>query len=174
MQITFESLTTLHFPLLLQWLEAPHVKAWWDQDVTYTLDTVKEKYGSYVEGYKVEQGHKKAMHAYIFYIDAVPVGYVQLYDAYDFARSVSLIDLPKPLAAFDIFIGESDCLHKGIGSKVLEVSLEKLLDKKYTNVFADPDVSNSRAIRAYEKAGFKIVSQAYDATVVWMIKKRAE
>jgi aminoglycoside 6'-N-acetyltransferase len=47
MTITFEPLHESHFPLLLKWLEAPHVKKWWDQDVTYTMDLVREKYSSY-------------------------------------------------------------------------------------------------------------------------------
>jgi len=33
MNTTFQPLAISHFPLLLQWLETPHVKAWWDQDV---------------------------------------------------------------------------------------------------------------------------------------------
>lgn len=55
MTITFEPLHESHFPLLLKWLETPHVKKWWpitpkldtsevgDQDVTYTMDLVREK-----------------------------------------------------------------------------------------------------------------------------------
>ena len=36
MQITFEQLRNEHLILLLKWLETPHVKKWWDQDVKYT------------------------------------------------------------------------------------------------------------------------------------------
>ena len=53
MAITFKPLNESHFPLLLKWLESPHVKKSWDQDVTYTIELVKEKYSSYVKGYKL-------------------------------------------------------------------------------------------------------------------------
>lgn len=29
---------------MLKWLEAPHVKKWWDSNIVYSLDAVKEKY----------------------------------------------------------------------------------------------------------------------------------
>ena len=50
MTITFELLHESHFPLLLKWLETPHVKKWWDQDVKYTMDLVKEKFGKDIHG----------------------------------------------------------------------------------------------------------------------------
>ena len=48
MTITFEPLNESHFPLLLKWLETPQVKKWWDQDVTYTMGLVKEKFGKLI------------------------------------------------------------------------------------------------------------------------------
>lgn len=37
MAITFETLHESHFTLLLKWLETPHVKKWWDEDVTLAI-----------------------------------------------------------------------------------------------------------------------------------------
>ncbi|MBY0292843.1 MAG: acetyltransferase, partial [Alphaproteobacteria bacterium] len=50
--ITFIPLQEHHFPLLLKWLEVPHVKAWWDQNILWTSELIKEKYGAYVQGFK--------------------------------------------------------------------------------------------------------------------------
>ncbi len=47
--ITFETLSEKHFSLLLKWLETPHVKKWWDQDIHWTLGLIKEKYDNYVK-----------------------------------------------------------------------------------------------------------------------------
>ena len=47
MKISFKLLSEAHFTLLLKWLEAPQVKAWWDKDVQWTLALVKEKYADY-------------------------------------------------------------------------------------------------------------------------------
>ena len=48
MHITFEPLSSSHFPLLLTWLTKAHVKAWWDKDTAWTLDLIAEKYQCYV------------------------------------------------------------------------------------------------------------------------------
>ncbi len=34
MTIAFRNLSEHDFPLLLKWLEIPHVKMWWDQQLT--------------------------------------------------------------------------------------------------------------------------------------------
>ena len=45
MAINFIPLQESHFPLMLDWLSAAHVKEWWDYDITYTMDLVTEKWG---------------------------------------------------------------------------------------------------------------------------------
>jgi aminoglycoside 6'-N-acetyltransferase len=179
MAITFKPLNESHFPFLLKWLESPHVKKWWpadrslgaggDQDVTYTIELVKEKYSSYVKGYKLEVGAQKPIQAFIIYSDQNPVGYIQIYNAYDFPRSKPLLGLPSNLGAFDIFIGEEEVLKQGLGSKAI-VQLLKLHGNQYSYIFADPDSSNIAAIKCYEKAGFKKVSEQQDTKDVWMLK----
>ncbi|MDX1924068.1 MAG: GNAT family N-acetyltransferase [Rickettsiaceae bacterium] len=169
MAITFEPLHESHFPLLLKWLEAPHVKKWWDQDVTYTLELVREKYSSYIKGYKLVDGQQKPIQAFIIYREQNPVGYIQIYNAYDFPRSKSLLGLPENLGAFDIFIGEAAALQQGLGSKTI-LEFLKLHGNKYSHIFADPDSNNGAAVKCYEKAGFKMVSEQQDTGEVWMIK----
>lgn len=174
MIITFQPLQKPHLPLLLKWLETPHVKAWWDQDVCWTHELIKEKFGSYVHGYKVEQGLKKPMQAYIIYIDDVPVGYIQLYNAHDFPRedNIPLTDLPNSLAALDIFIGEEDYVGKGFSAELMKQFLEEYVDPSYDACFVDPDTANIKALRAYEKAEFKKVKTIKEGTVTWMLRKR--
>ena len=121
MDIHFAPLSETHFPLLLKWLEEPHVKAWWDRDFQYTADLVKEKYASYTQGYKLENGVKKAISCFVIYVDNNPIGLIQIYKLQDFARKALLIDLPKSLAAIDFFIGDADYIGKGIGVEVLKV-----------------------------------------------------
>ena len=55
MNIIFKPLGEADFPLLLKWLEKSHVKAWWDPDILWTLELIKEKYSDYVKGYKIEK-----------------------------------------------------------------------------------------------------------------------
>ena len=169
MKITFIPLAKSHFPLLLKWLEAPHVKAWWDQDVTYTMDLVREKYSSYVKGYKLVDGQQKPIQGFIIHHNQNPVGYIQIYNAYDFPRSKSLLGLPENLGAFDIFIGEEAALQQGLGSTAISEFL-KIHGGQYSHIFADPDSSNIAAIKCYAKAGFKKVSEQEDTGEAWMLK----
>ncbi|MCC8417838.1 MAG: hypothetical protein LN588_05075 [Rickettsia endosymbiont of Bryobia graminum] len=53
MKISFIPLNKSHFPLLLKWLETPHVKAWWDKNIHWTAELVNKKYSNYIKGYKV-------------------------------------------------------------------------------------------------------------------------
>jgi len=168
MKISFRPLCEDHYTFLLKWLVAPHVKAWWDPDIQWTLPLIEEKYEDYVKGYKVENDEAKPISAYIIYADNKAIGYIQLYNAYDFARSEPLIGLPSSLAAFDIFIGEENYLRKGIGSKAIIQFLEEH-GNYYSHIFVDPDKTNLAAIRTYEKAGFKKVKEKQDGAEIFML-----
>lgn len=171
MNITFEPLAESHFPLLLKWLEAPHVKAWWDTDVEWTEKLISEKYSPYVNGYKIQNGEAKKLEAYIIKLGSKPVGYIQLYDAYAFPRSAVLTDLPKSLAAIDLFIGDLDCIGKNIGSNAMILFSEQYCAPLFEYTFVDPDINNIAAIKSYTKAGFKKAKINAATKEVWMIKE---
>ncbi len=173
MNIKFIPLSESHFPLLLKWLEMSHVKAWWDRNVDWTPELIDEKYASYVKGYKLENGVAKEISAYIISADDTPIGYIQIYNAYDFSRSKPLMGLPSSLAAFDIFIGEEQYLQQGIASKAIVQFLHEH-GKSYTHVLADPESTNLAAIRAYEKAGFKKIDGQPGTGEIWMIREQKQ
>ncbi|MBA3813318.1 MAG: GNAT family N-acetyltransferase [Alphaproteobacteria bacterium] len=170
---TFNILHESHLPLLLKWLKAAHVKAWWDQEIRWTPQLIKEKFGSYVQGYKLEKGVRKPFQAYVIYSDTQPVGYIQLYNAHDFPRDYpdGLEELPTSLAAIDVFIGEKDFLGKGLGPHILTQFLHEHVDPYYDACFVDPDTANVRAIGAYEKAGFIRINLIEEGRVTWMMRE---
>jgi len=176
--ITFLPLQEKHFPLLLKWLETPHVKAWWDQDVVWTMDLIEEKYGSYVKEFKrvtlPEGVIEKPIHAFIMCMDGKEVGYIQYYNVYDFPREGEgeLKGLPKSLASIDVFIGEEAFIGKGLGSLFMETFFKEYIDPLYEACFVDPETLNIQAIRAYEKAGFEKVKTIKGGTITWMVRKR--
>src|SRR5690606_40611852 len=90
MKITFASLAESHFPLLLKWLETPHVKKWWDQDVTYTMELVKEKFGKHIHGLALSKNSNHKTYAYIICANKEMIGYIQAYNAHDFSHENSL------------------------------------------------------------------------------------
>jgi len=171
MKITFKSLANDHFPLLLKWFNTLHVKAWWDPDIEWTIEKVQEKYQSYISKYKLENGVAKEIYSFIIELDYNPIGYIQMYNAYDFVRSTTLTGLPKSLAAIDFFIGEKEVLRKGMGTKALEKFINQFCFNKFEFVFVDPDLLNIAAIRTYEKCGFKAVREDLDHRTLLMLKK---
>lgn len=172
MTFFFTPLQKSHFPLLLKWLESPHVKVWWDPNVQWTPQLIKEKYGTYVQGYKIEKGVRKPIQAYIICLNDIPMGYVQLYNIHNFAEDYPdvLEGLPDSLAALDFFVGEKEFLGKGLTSIILQQFLKEYVDPSYEACFVDPDTANIIAIRAYEKAGFKIIQMIQQGKVTWMLK----
>ena len=171
MVITFFPLSENHCSLLLKWLEAPHVKAWWDQDVQWTPALIQEKYGTYVDGYKLENDSQKPLYAYIVLADQLSIGYIQFYNAYDFRRSILLTNLPSSLAALDLFIGDPSYLGKGLGSIVLKQFLEEHVHPLYETCFVDPNLHNIAAIKTYENAGFKKIKIIDYSGEIWMLRK---
>jgi len=170
MKITFIPLSKNHFPLLLKWLNTPHVKKFWDEDIVWTLAKISEKYESYTRGYKREDGYKKTIKAYIILSNDDPVGYIQIYNAYDFRRSKPLHNLPEKLAAIDILIGEEKYLNQGIGSMSIETFLDGDIGD-YSHVFVGPDMDNISAIKAYEKAGFIKIQENLEEREIWMLRE---
>lgn len=169
MRIAFTPLEKSHFSLLLKWLQTSHVKQWWDPEIEWNSKLIEQKYGSYIKGYKLDNGLTKPMHAYIIHFNKKPIGYIQLYNAYDFPRNQPLIDLPKNLGALDIFIGEAEYLRQGIGS----IAITKFLSlhaSSYSNIFVDPDRANHAAIRTYKKSGFKEIFSIFPTDILPMIK----
>ncbi|HJD55363.1 MAG TPA: acetyltransferase [Rickettsia endosymbiont of Pyrocoelia pectoralis] len=174
--INFISLSTSDFPLLLKWLEEPHIKLWWDEDIKWTSKLIKEKYENYVEGYKkLEfQGKiiKSPIYAFIINLDNIPIGYIQYYNKNDFPleQGYDASELPKSCAALDYYIGKTEYIGKNIGFKILSLFIERYIAQKFDYVFVDPDSINVKAIHVYKKAGFKVIKRISNESITWMIK----
>lgn len=61
---------------------------------------------------------------------------------------------PDGTRGIDQLIGEPDMVGVGHGSALVRLFVERLLKAGTPRVVTDPDPTNVRAIRAYEKAGF--------------------
>jgi aminoglycoside 6'-N-acetyltransferase len=137
----FRALSAGDFPLIRRWLEVAHVSQWWgDADEQFAL----------ISG---DLGHP-AMHQYIVSKDDRPFAYLQSYDP-DAWPVEALGEQPDGTRGIDQFIGETDMLDRGHGSAFISRFIERLLAEGTPRVLTDPDPKNARAIRAYEKAGFR-------------------
>lgn len=173
MTITFEPLHESHFPLLLKWLESPHVKKWWDQDVTYTMGLVKEKFGKHIHGLALSKNSNHKTYAYIICANKEMIGYIQAYNAHDFAHEngLNFSAISGSVCGVDLFIGESPFLHKGWGTRILNEFEKQLLAPHFDLCLVDPSKDNLTAIKAFTKAGFKIFEQFQTESTAWMIKE---
>lgn len=174
-KITFKPLTKSHLDLLLKWLETPHVKGWWDQDVQWTMKLIKEKYGHYIKGYKKLKLEgkiiKKLMWAFIIFFEEMPIGYIQYYNVHDFPREqgYDISELPTSCASVDWYIGEVEFTGKGIGTQALSYFLNQHVFPTFEYVFVDPDTASTGAIRVYTKIGFTVIKKVNDGKITWML-----
>lgn len=84
-----------------------------------------------------------------------PIGFVQIIDP-ALEESHYWGKVPNHLRAIDIWIGESEDLGKGYGSRMMQLAcIRCFADKKVTAIIIDPLASNIKAHRFYERLGFK-------------------
>jgi len=133
-------MTADDLPLIKRWLAAPHVSEWWgDPDQQFGL----------VSGDLSEP----AMDQFIVTAGERPFGYLQCYRLTDW--NIGYGDQPDGTRGVDQFIGEPDMISCGHGSALTRQFTDGLLAAGLPRVVTDPDPSNHRAVRAYEKAGFR-------------------
>ena len=136
-------MTADDLPLVRHWLGEPHVVRWWGKP-DEQFDLVK---GDLDE---------PAMDQFIVARDARPIGYLQCYDPVPW-DNCGLGPQPAGTRGIDQFIGETDMIDRGHGSAFIWSFVNRLLTAGTPRVVTDPDPTNGRAIRAYEKAGFQKV-----------------
>lgn len=98
---------------------------------------------------------------YIATLEDLPIGCVQIIDPF-FEESHYWGETAPNQKALDIWIGETDYLNKGFGTKMMNQALEICFaNHLIANVLIDPLVVNVRAIKFYKKIGFEFVENRY-------------
>jgi|SRR5579883_869897 len=137
----FVPMSAADLPMVRGWLALPHVAQWWgDPDQQFAL----------VSG----DLHEAAMDQYIVRLDGRPFAYLQCYDPRVWPEG-GLGEHPAGTRGIDQFIGEADMIAAGHGSGLIRRFTDRLLQANVPRVITDPSPENGRAIRAYEKAGFR-------------------
>lgn len=150
--ITFRPLLADDTPLMIAWRRNEHVRRWWHED---TDDEVAADCAALLAG-------AEPTYPFIMLLGERPIGYIQWYRLWSdgIVASPSYAQLSPPIprsaAGVDLFIGEVDCLFRGLGPVILRAFLRERVfaDSEIAGCIIDPDPANTSAIRAYEKAGF--------------------
>jgi aminoglycoside 6'-N-acetyltransferase len=137
----FIPMTARDLLLVRRWLEAPHVAEWW---------------GEPDEQFRLVSGDldEPAMDQFIVTSDDRAFAYLQCYNPAVWPEG-GLGSHPLGSRGIDQFIGEPDMIGRGHGSAFIRDFADGLLARDTPRVVTDPDPANSRAVRAYEKAGFR-------------------
>lgn len=149
--IRIRTLTENDFPILYKWLTDERVLKYYEgRDKKYTLETIKEHFS--------EPWKDEVIRVIIEYQDKA-IGYGQIYKMYDeLYKDYHYPKTSEIVYGMDQFIGEVDYWNKGIGTKYIKMIFSFLKEKRNANaVILDPHKNNKRAIKAYQKAGFRII-----------------
>jgi aminoglycoside 6'-N-acetyltransferase len=134
----FHPMTAADLPLVQRWLQEPHVAEWWHDPETF-------------EFVSSDLDHPD-MAQFIVMLEGRPFAYLQCYRMSDWDACFG--PQPEGTRGIDQFIGEADMMGRGHGSGFVRAFIEDILGSSVPRILLDPKPNNSRAIRAYEKAGF--------------------
>jgi aminoglycoside 6'-N-acetyltransferase len=142
----FRPLAGKDMKMLARWLAEPHVAAWW-VDKDGELDSI----AAHLDSISVEP--------FIIELDGRAIGYIESYDPYLEEDENPYSDQPFGTLGIDQFIGESELIGRGHGTRLLSDFVEMLFEEGALRVIVDPDPANAAAIRCYEKVGFRPIGR---------------
>jgi RimJ/RimL family protein N-acetyltransferase len=156
--IEFRPMAADDLRLLHEWLQRPHVRRWYGKQRTY--EEVVDHYLPAIEG-------RDPTDHYIVMLDDRPIGMLQTYvvaDYPEYATAVAIED--RHTAGTDILVGIEELTGKGLGTEILRRFATDVVFARpeTTSIVADPDARNIASVRAFEKAGFRVVREFVDPT----------
>src|SRR4051794_27708733 len=154
-ELCFRPLGPDDLRLLHEWLQRPHVRRWWHDRETY--EEVVEHYLPSITG-------DDPTDLYVVLLDDGAVGFVQTYLVADYPEYAELTGVGDGVAGVDLFIADAELTGRGLGTGLLRRFVEEVVFARAatTACVADPDVGNTASLRAFEKAGFRVVGEVVD------------
>lgn len=141
----FRAVTEDDLPMIAGWLAKPHLAEWWGDPATEIASI---------------QGHidSDSVEPLIVELNGRAIAYLQSYDPH-LEDDHPYADQPFGTLGIDISIGVPELLGLGHGSAIVRQFIEMLFEEGAVRVIIDPHPDNARAIRAYERAGFREIDR---------------
>ena len=138
------------YALIARWRSDPRVLEWYGgRDQPLDLAAARAKHRPRVLG-------EELVNPCLILLGDRPIGYVQYY-VVDEPAEYALEDATD-VWAMDLFLGEPEVWGRGVGRRVVRALSTWLFEARGAQrIVIDPQVRNVRAIRAYERAGFRKV-----------------
>lgn len=165
--VSLRLMTELDLPMLHQWLNRPHIVEWWGSHRP-TIEQVRQKYLPRLMG-------EESVTPYIGLLDRKPFAYAQSYVALGAGDGWWEEETDPGVRGIDQSIADPELLGKGLGTKLVRALVELLFsDPQVSKIQADPAPNNLRAIRCYEKAGFRRIKTIVtpDGPAIYMLQSR--
>ena len=166
--VSLRLMTEHDIPLLHGWLNQPHVVEWWGGERP-SLEEVHAKYLPRVMA-------QERVVSYIGMLGDTPFAYAQSYIALGCGGGWWEDETDPGVRGIDQSIGLPGLLGQGLGTRLVRALVELLFaDPAVTKIQTDPAPVNHRAIRCYEKAGFRQtgIVDTPDGPAVYMVIERA-
>ena len=157
-------------PMLHAWLQRPHIANWWGGEEGLSFEEARAKYIPRVLAVDRVTPH-------IATLEGRPIGYAQSYVALGCGDGWWEDETDPGVRGIDQFLSEPTLLDQGLGTRLVTALVELLFrDPTVTKIQTDPDPTNLRAIRCYEKAGFKAVRTIVtpDGAALYMLQERSQ
>ncbi len=153
--------------MLHEWLNRPHIVEWWGE-ARPSLREVREHYLPRVQA-------QESVIPYIGLLDGKPFAYAQSYVALGSGDGWWPEETDPGVRGIDQSIAYPELLGQGLGTQLVRELVSTLFrSPEVTKVQTDPAPHNLRAIRCYEKAGFRKVKQIVtpDGPAIYMLQDR--
>lgn len=136
--------------LLVKWLSNPEVLQYYEgRDNPLDFEEVERNF------YSITDSEVRCIIQY----ENVDIGYIQFYQLDEDSRTLyGYGESTEVIYGMDQFIGEVNYWNKGIGTQLINLMVNFLIEQKKADKIAmDPQTWNVRAISCYEKCGFRKV-----------------
>ena len=154
----FHPMSAADLPLMRRWLEMPHVREWWGEPET-ELGYIRDM----IEG-------RDTTRPFIFSVDGEPMGYIQYWFVGDHQNATWIADHPWLAELPSTRLG-STCRsaipassRRALAQRPCARSPSAWSGKDTGRSSSTPIPNNGRAVRAYEKAGFRAIPQLLGRT----------
>jgi len=141
----FRAVTEDDLPMIAGWLAKPHLAEWWGDPAT-EIASIREHIDS------------DAVEPLIVELNGRAIAYLQSYDPH-MEDDHPYADQPFGTLGIDISIGVPEFLGLGHGPAIVRQFTDMLFEEGALRIIIDPHPDNGRAIRAYERAGFRRLSE---------------
>jgi aminoglycoside 6'-N-acetyltransferase Ib len=150
-EFEFLQMVPADIPMLNEWLHRPHIAERWGEQATD-----EELHAHY---FTPDPGAPNT-YRYIVWRSGRPIGFIQSYvpaeEHGDWWPDVS----DSSIRGIDQLLADGDQLGQGIGTAMVRAFVDRLFeDPTVARIQTDPSVNNRRAIRCYEKVGFRAVGE---------------